>query len=460
MSGIKICCIGAGYVGVPTMAVLAVECPDVEVFVVDISEDRIRGWSDGTSPEDLPIFEPGLFEALQECRDRNLFFSKNIGSAIERSDIIFVCVNTPTKTSGLGAGRASNLAPWEAAGRSIAKYAQSSKIVVEKSTVPVRTAETLKTVLKSSSEYSFTILSNPEFMAEGTAMKDLKFPDRVLIGGPSTPDGIEAVNMLCSIYSRWIPKEKLIVTNLWSSELSKLVANAFLAQRVSSINAVSLICERTGADVDEVALAIGTDSRIGKGFLKASVGFGGSCFKKDILSLVYLCEKFGLPQVGEYWNQIIVLNQIRTQSFVNEIVSSMFGTVTGKKIAVFGFAFKKDTSDTRESAAISVCSQLGEEGAVLRIFDPRVSRAQILEDLQSTMKCERVEVCESPEEAATHAHAIVITTEWDMFRDLDYGDILSRMNKPAFLFDGRNVLNHAKLVEMGFNVKAIGKSLH
>ena len=453
----KICCIGAGYVGVPTMVVLATECPDIDIYVVDISEDRIRGWSDGSSAEELPIFEPGLFDSLKECRNRNLFFSTDLESCIAKSDIIFVCVNTPTKTSGLGAGRAANLAPWEAAGRSIAKFAQSSKIVVEKSTVPVRTAETLETVLRSSSAHKFTILSNPEFMAEGTAMNDLRFPDRVLIGGPPTVEGHRAVDVLCSIYSRWIPSDKLIITNLWSSELSKLVANAFLAQRVSSINAVSLLCERTGANVEEVALAVGADSRIGKNFLRASVGFGGSCFKKDILNLVYLCENFGLPQVGEYWNQIIVLNQFRTRSFVNEIVSRMFGTVVGKKIAIFGFAFKKDTSDTRESPAIAACSQLAEEGALLRIFDPCVHRKQILDDLQSTARLDQVEVCASANDASLGAHAIVVVTEWDVFKELQYDVIFAQMVKPAFIFDGRNILDHEKLIKVGFDVTAIGK---
>ena len=452
----KICCIGAGYVGVPTMVVIATECPFMEVTIVDICETRIQEWAEASCAEELPLYEPDLFDCLLQCRGSNLFFSTDISAAIEKCDIIFVCVNTPTKMFGHGAGRAANLAPWEAAGRSITKHATRNKIVIEKSTVPVKTAETLASVLSTSSQYDFAILSNPEFLAEGTAMKDLKCPDRVLIGGPATQAGDYAVEVLTCIYSRWVPREKILRTNLWSSELSKLVANAFLAQRVSSINAVSLICEKTGADVEEVATAVGTDSRIGTSFLKASVGFGGSCFKKDILNLVYLCEQFGLTQVGEYWNQILTMNDLRTRSFVLDIVSSMFGTVLGKTIAVFGLAFKKDTSDTRESPAISVCHQLTEEGAILRIHDPYVKGAQINLEFGP---CLDVACFKDPVEATEGAHAIVVLTEWDIYKDLDYSIVWTKMEKPAFVFDGRNILNHRKLIDIGFIVKAIGKSL-
>jgi UDPglucose 6-dehydrogenase len=453
----KICCIGAGYVGVPSMVVMAVECPEFDISVVDISEARIRAWSEGCEPSDFPFYEPGLCDDIKKCRGRNLSFSTDLGPSIDNADIIFVCVNTPTKTRGLGAGRAVDLDPWESAGRAIARYATRPKIIVEKSTVPVRTAEALESVLKRNSTQEFVIISNPEFMAEGTAMADLRFPNRVLLGGPRTVEGSAAIELLSSIYRQWVPKEKIIVTNLWSSELSKIVANAFLAQRVSSINAVALICERTGADVEEVACAVGMDSRIGREFLNASVGFGGSCFKKDILNLVYLCETFGLHRVGEYWNQILVLNDLRINSFASEILFSMSGTVTGKAIAIFGFSFKKNTSDTRESPAISICSALAKEGASLRIFDPCVREAQIYQDLVQCNADTRIEVCKSPESAAFGAQAIAVLTEWDLFKTLDFNALYSSMMKPAYVFDGRNVLDHHKLMHIGFTVKAVGK---
>lgn len=440
------------------MVMMASQCPDLDILVVDISEERISAWNSSDSSS-FPIYEPGLAEAVTACRGRNLRFSTEVESAITECDIIFVCVNTPTKTSGMGAGRAANLGPWEAAGRTIARCATSNKIVVEKSTVPVRTAEALGRVLEesSTSEANFVILSNPEFLAEGTAMSDLASPDRVLIGAPSTQAGTYASTLLVNIYTRWVGREKIISTNLWSSELSKLAANAFLAQRVSSINAVAMICEATGADVEEVALAVGTDSRIGNRFLKASVGFGGSCFKKDILSLVYLCEQLGLHSVAAYWQQVVDLNELQKKSFVEKIVASMFTTVAGKAIAVFGFAFKNNTSDTRESPAIAVCSQLMDEGAKLTIYDPRVSLAQIRLDLEPYDG--RYEVSTNLQASARKAHAIIVLTDWDEFRDVDYKSLYDAMEKPAFVFDGRNIVDHQKLKEFGFVVKAIGKSL-
>jgi UDPglucose 6-dehydrogenase len=387
----------------------------------------------------------------------NLYFSSDIATSISECDIIFVCVNTPTKTSGLGAGRASDLSPWESAGRSIARHSGHNKIVVEKSTVPVRTAETLAQVL-ALSEHKFTILSNPEFLAEGSAMHDLAHPDRVLIGGPADEGGEYATSVLVNIYRHWVPGDRIITTNLWSSELSKLVANAMLAQRVSSINAVSLICEKTGADVNEVALAVGTDSRIGKKFLNPSVGFGGSCFKKDILSLVYLCEQCGLDsRVSEYWYSILAINTLRTCSFVSEIVKCMFGSVRNKPICILGFAFKKNTSDTRESPAIAVCSQLAEEGALLKIHDPQVPSDRIHADLAG-VNTDSYFVCKSPMEAVTESHAIVVLTEWDEFAYYNYTEYFGLMEKPAFVFDGRNILDHEKLRSLGFIVRGIGKS--
>ena len=445
------------------MAMIASKCPHIEVYVVDISESRIAAWNS----ERIPIFEPGLDEKVKQCRGRNLFFTTDIATAIAQCDIIFVSVNTPTKKSGIGAGRAANLSPWEMAGRMIAKFSTTDKIVVEKSTVPVRTAAALQKVLEhnnvSSNSHTFTILSNPEFLAEGTAMRDLEFPDRVLIGGDQIA-GQTAVNVLVDIYAHWVDRSRIITTNVWSSELSKLVANAFLAQRVSSINAVSLLCEKTGADVTEVAKAIGTDSRIGGKFLQASVGFGGSCFQKDILNLVYLCEAFGLSEVGAYWEGVVKTNEFRKVTFVKNIIESLFNTVDSKKIAILGFAFKKDTSDTRETAAITVCEGLMRDGALLHVFDPKVTHEQALIEFsdhgidQTTgLDLSRQFVfCSSAEEATRNAHAIVVLTEWDEFRDYDFGGFFQSMEKPAFVFDGRNLLDHRHLFDLGFEVHRIG----
>ncbi len=455
----KICCLGAGYVGGPTMAMIAFKCPDIRVTVCDLNEKRIAAWNSET----LPVYEPGLDEIVHSARGRNLFFSTDVVESIRAADIIFVSVGTPTKTYGAGAGRAADLRFIELAARTIAEVSEGPKIVVEKSTIPVKTAEALKTVLEANSAGGkFQILSNPEFLAEGTAMADLENPDRILIGGESTPEAQAAVETLVSIYARWIPRERILTTNLWSSELSKLVANAFLAQRISSINAISALCERTGADIDEVARAIGTDSRIGPKFLRASVGFGGSCFQKDVLNLTYLCEHFGLPEVAGYWNQVIQMNDWQKTRFARNIVQTLFNTVSGKKVAVFGFAFKKDTNDTRESAAIYVVRDLLMEQARVVVHDPQVPLSQIREELTylsvPTDTLDRqLEFTTDPILAAHQAHGIAILTEWDQFRQLDWKQIHAHMLKPAFLFDGRNLLDHAAMRTLGFSVYAIGK---
>ncbi len=455
----KICCLGAGYVGGPTMAMIAHKCPDIQVTVCDLNEVRIAAWNS----EALPIYEPGLEEIVQLARGRNLFFSTNVREAIRAADIIFVSVGTPTKTYGAGAGRAADLRFIELAARTIAEVSDGPKIVVEKSTIPVKTAEALKTVLEANSPNGkFQILSNPEFLAEGTAIADLENPDRILIGGETTPEGRAAMETLVNVYARWIPRERILTTNLWSSELSKLVANAFLAQRISSINAVSALCERTGADVDEVARAIGTDSRIGPKFLKASVGFGGSCFQKDVLNLTYLCEHFGLPEVAAYWDQVIKMNDWQKTRFARHIVATLFNTVSGKKIAIFGFAFKKDTNDTRESAAIYVVRDLLMEQANVVVHDPQVPLRKVREELAylgvpSETLDRQLSFSADAIAAADQAHGIAILTEWDQFRSLDWQKIHEHMFKPAFLFDGRNVLDHAALRLLGFQVYAVGK---
>lgn len=455
----KICCIGAGYVGGPTMTMIAAKCPALQVTVVDVNKARIDAWNS----EELPVYEPGLKELVQAARGRNLHFHTDVNGAIRAADIIFVSVNTPTKTYGTGAGRAADLRYIELAARTIAAVAEGPKIVVEKSTLPVRTADALRTILRAnSSNGTFQVLSNPEFLAEGTAVADLENPDRILIGGESTEAGYAAVQSLVDIYAQWVPRERIITTNLWSSELSKLVANAFLAQRISSINAVSALCERTEADIEEVARAIGTDSRIGPKFLRASVGFGGSCFQKDVLNLVYLCEHFGLPEVAAYWEQVIRLNDWQKSRFSKRIVQTLFNTVAGKRIGILGFAFKKDTNDTRESPAISVCRDLIQEKAKVAVYDPRVDPEKMRADLESAGLAreavrDHFEVCCDPYEVAVKAHGMAILTEWDCFRDLNWSRIFRKMYKPAFLFDGRNLLDRNALRKLGFQVFAVGK---
>jgi len=436
------------------MAMIAHKCTGHTVTVVDINQSRIDAWNSDV----LPIYEPGLDEIVKASRGKRLFFSTDIDTAIREADIIFMSVNTPTKTYGVGAGRAADLRYIEKCARKIAEVAENDKIVVEKSTLPVRTAESIKRILESNSKgRKFQILSNPEFLAEGTAVADLENPDRVLIGGDQTPDGLAAIQKLVDVYAQWVPAENILTTNVWSSELSKLTANAFLAQRISSINAISALCEATGANVDEVAHAIGTDSRIGPKFLKSSVGFGGSCFQKDILNLVYLCEHFGLPEVAAYWNGVIEMNDYQKHRFGRRIISTMFNTVSDKKIAVLGFAFKKDTNDTRESAAIYVCKDLIDEQANVSIYDPKVPEAQIRRDLGLAEDATAVTICDDAYEATKDAHAVLILTEWDEFKALDFKKIYDQMNLPAFLFDGRNLLDLDALRAIGFEATGIGR---
>ncbi|EZG57873.1 UDP-glucose 6-dehydrogenase, partial [Gregarina niphandrodes] len=458
---LKIVCIGAGYVGAPTSCILAKQCPHVEVVVVDLSEERIRGFNEGP----LPIFEPGLEELVAEVRGRNLSFSTECGRHIGDADVIFVSVNTPTKKYGVGAGQAADLSAWEAAGRTIAEHASTSKIVVEKSTVPVKTASALRFVLSANSRVGveFQVLSNPEFLAEGTALRDLLFPDRVLIGGDmDTVQGRAAVDVLATLYRHWVPSDKILTMDTWSSELSKLVANAFLAQRISSINSIAMLCEKTGADITEIARAIGKDSRIGPKFLQPSVGFGGSCFRKDIANMVYLCRCTGLQAVANYWESVLEINELGKNLFKDQIVSLLFTTVRGKKIAVFGFAFKKDTGDVRETPAACVCHGLLEEGAIVNVYDPMVTKENAIREMKEqgyngTYWHSRLTFTATPDEAVQDADGIAIVTEWDAFKTLDYKKFYHTMRKPAFIFDGRLILDHEQLRQIGFYVKAIGK---
>jgi len=453
-SGFKkdILCIGAGYVGGPTMAIIAAKCPQYRITVVDVNDARIAAWQ----TDQLPIYEPGLLEVVQKVRGHNLFFSTAIDECIRRANIIFVCVNTPTKTFGEGSGKAADLQYLEKTARMIVRHADTDKIIVEKSTIPVRTADIMERILQANGRGPrFEVISNPEFLAEGSAIADLENPDRVLIGSRETASGIAAREEIVAIYANWVPRARIITSNLWSAELSKLVANAFLAQRISSINSIAALCEQTEADVTEVARAIGTDSRIGSKFLHASVGFGGSCFRKDILNLVYICEHYGLHDVAQYWHHVVRLNEYQSRHFVSTMITAMFNTVVDKRIALFGFAFKANTGDTRESPAIAVARSLIDERANLVISDP-----QALENAQLDLAdCgPRVSYTADPYEAARSAHAIAVLTEWQIYRELDYEKIFAAMEKPAFLFDGRNLLDHARLHTIGFNVFAVGKS--
>ena len=455
----KIACIGAGYVGGPTMSVIAQKNPDIQVTVVDVNEERIAAWN-ADDLALLPIYEKGLDAVVAEARGRNLFFDTDINQAIEEADMIFISVNTPTKTYGKGKGQAADLKYIELCARQIAEVAKNDKIIVEKSTLPVRTSEALKSILQNTGNgVNFHVLSNPEFLAEGTAIADLHDPDRVLIGGEDE----EAIEALVQVYQAWVPRERILTTNLWSSELSKLVANAFLAQRVSSINAVSELCEATGANVSEVAEAVGMDSRIGSKFLKASVGFGGSCFQKDILNLVYIARSYNLHAVADYWEQVIIMNDHQKTRFAEKIVQTMYNTVNGKQIAFLGWAFKKDTNDTRESAAIYVADHLLEEEANIVVYDPKVSAEQIYHDLDAlgnrTPEANRrlVTVVEDPYEALAASHAVAVLTEWDAFKKYDWAQIKESMKKPVFIFDGRKLLDRDLLEEIGFKYYAIGE---
>ena len=451
------------------MAVIALKCPEIKVTVVDINQEKIDLWNH-RNLENLPVFEPGLANVVSEARGRNLFFSTDVDKAIEESEMIFIAVNTPTKTYGQGKGMAADLKYVELCARQIAKISKTDKIIVEKSTLPVRTAETIQTILDSTGEkVNFQVLSNPEFLAEGTAIEDLFQSDRVLIGSNQTQEGIEAANKLVDIYAKWIPRHKILTTNVWSSELSKLTANAFLAQRISSINSISALCEATGANVEEVASALGTDSRIGPKFLKTSVGFGGSCFQKDILNLVYLCKHFNLKEVADYWEQVIIMNDFQKKRFSKKIISKLFNTVSSKKITFFGWAFKKNTNDTRESASIYVADHLIEDGAEIHVYDPKVKKKQIINDMKYLWdlngyskkiikeKLNNIVVHDSHMSSISKSHAIAILTEWDEFAAYDWKKIYKKVFKPAFIFDGRNILNHNKLTSIGFDVFSIGK---
>jgi UDPglucose 6-dehydrogenase len=458
----NICCIGAGYVGGPTMAVIAQKNPDINVTVVDVNAQRIKDWNDLDLTK-LPIYEPGLDTVVAEARGRNLFFSTNVDDAIDKAEMIFISVNTPTKTYGAGKGMAADLKYVELCARQIARVATSDKIVVEKSTLPVKTAEAIQSILDNTGNgVNFQILSNPEFLAEGTAMRDLAMPDRVLIGGNQTKEGKEAIAALVDVYGSWVAKENILTTNLWSSELSKLTANAFLAQRISSINSLSALCEATGANVSEVAKAIGMDSRIGPKFLQASVGFGGSCFQKDILNLVYISKSLGLTEVADYWHQVILMNNYQRDRFVKNMIKTMYNTVSGKTIAFLGWAFKKDTNDTRESAAIYVADMLIEEQATIKVYDPKVTSTQMLNDLDYLKTRPQkdnvtyLQTNKDPYKTLEGAHAVAVLTEWDEFRNYNWQAIYNAMQKPAFVFDGRNILDKQKLEAIGFVYSAIG----
>ena len=456
----NICCIGAGYVGGPTMSVIALNCPELNINVVDLDYKKIEAWNSKDFSK-LPVYEPGLKEIVKKCRDKNLFFSIDVEANIRKADIIFISVNTPTKEVGIGKGYASDLKWIESSARQISKFAQNHTIVVEKSTLPVKTAETIKNILESSQDdvdivdkKSFSIISNPEFLAEGSAVNDLQNPDRVLIGGEDK----ESIEHVVSIYKNWINPDKIITTNLWSSELSKLVANAFLAQRISSINSISALCESTGANINEVALAIGTDSRIGKKFLNPGPGFGGSCFKKDILNLVYLCKYYGLFEVSEYWEQIVKINSWQQERISSIVIKNLFGTLANKRLAIYGFSFKANTNDTRESPSISISKNLLKEGVELNFYDPRVTKNQILREFVGEEYKEKVFVSKSPLIAAKGTDAIIVLTEWDQFKFLEWENIYQTMRKPAWIFDSRVLLDRNKLRDIGFHVWTLGIS--
>ena len=471
----NICCIGAGYVGGPTMAVIADKCPKINFTVIDINEEKIRLWNSKDLSK-LPVFEPGLDLVIKRCRGRNLFFSNEMKKNIASADIIFISVNTPTKEKGIGAGKASDLKYVESCARDVARYSTNHTIVVEKSTLPVRTAEVIKTILAeaqdslkdNSKKTTFEVLSNPEFLSEGTAIKDLNEPDRVLIGGENE----EAINILSSLYRNWVPKEKIILTNVWSSELAKLTANAFLAQRISSINSIAAICEATGADVREVSRAIGTDTRIGSKFLDSGPGFGGSCFKKDILNLVYLADYFGLPEVGAFWEEVVKINEWNQKRIPKLITKKLLGTISGKRIAVLGFAFKANTNDTRESAAIQICKDLIEEGAILQIHDPKVRPKQISIDLNMEPYELKDNVSnhhnqksnwifkEELYDSFSNTDAVVILTEWEDYNQIEWDKVSKVMRRPAWVFDTRNIINREKILKAGLKIWRIGDGLN
>ncbi len=469
----NICCIGAGYVGGPTMSVFALKCPDINFIVVDISEEKINAWNNNDLKK-LPVYEPGLKEIIAQTRNKNLFFSTDIDEAIKKSEMIFMSVNTPTKTQGEGKGMAADLRFVESCAKRIGEVANKNKIVVEKSTLPVRTAEKIKEVLNthnSDKEIKFEILSNPEFLAEGTAINDLLKPDRVLIGGDNSESGKEATQLLVELYKKWIPKEKILTTNIWSSELSKLVSNAFLAQRISSINSISAICEKTGADIEEVSKAVGMDSRIGNKFLTSSIGFGGSCFKKDILNLVYISEYYGLKMVANYWQQVIDLNNYQTNRIFDKVCDALnLRSKIKRSICILGWAFKKNTNDSRESASIYLTKQLLQIGVQVNVYDPMVNKNKIFTDIENLFnnsdsnnlkinkKSSNLNVFSSAYDASLNSSAIIICTEWDEFKTLNWTQIYASMKNPSWIFDGRNIIDNDQLLKLGFKTFIIGKS--
>jgi len=460
----NICCIGAGYVGGPTMSVIAANCPKLRIDVVDINVEKINSWNSNDLSK-LPVFEPGLEALIKKCRGKNLFFSNKVEESIANADIIFISVNTPTKTKGIGAGFASDLKWIESSARQIAKFARKHTVVVEKSTLPVKTAETIKTILNSANKKNsikniennnktFSIVSNPEFLAEGTAIEDLQNPDRVLIGGEDD----YSINLISDIYREWVDSEKIITTNLWSAELSKLVANAFLAQRISSINSISALCESTGANINEVAQAVGSDSRIGKKFLNSGPGFGGSCFKKDILNLVYLSRYYGLNEVADYWEQVVKINLWQQRRISSLVIRNLFGTLSNKKLAIFGFSFKANTNDTRESPSINISKDLLQEGAKLNFYDPKVNEKQILNEFVEIIDKENVLVSETAIKAVEGVDAVLVLTEWEEFKNLEWDTIFKLMRKPAWVFDSRNCLDKEALIRIGFKVWSLGNA--
>ena len=456
----NICCIGAGYVGGPTMAVIAQKNPHIKVHVVDMNANKIEAWNTHNL-ENLPVYEPGLSKVVKEARGRNLFFSTDVNKHIDEADMIFISVNTPTKISGEGKGYAADLKYVESCAKQIAEVSKSNKIIVEKSTVPVRTSEKIKQILKlNNSHVDFQILSNPEFLAEGTAMRDLEIPDRVLIGGDNTVEGKRAIESLVKVYLSWVPKENILTTNLWSSELSKLTANAFLAQRISSINSLSELCEKTGADIEEVSKAIGMDSRIGKSFLKTSVGFGGSCFQKDILNLVYIARSLGLDKVADYWEQILIINKHQRDRFSKKIINKIKENNLEPQVLILGWSFKKDTNDTRESAAIYVANNLLDNNIGIQIYDPKVNEEQVnfdLSNLNPDYKKSFVNFVNEPFLNISDYNLIIIMTEWDEFVGYDWKAVYSNIKKPAYIFDGRNILNIEKIKKIGFNYIGLGR---
>lgn len=464
----NIACIGAGFVGGPTMAVIALKCPEIRVTVLDSNEHKINLWNN--TVDKLPVYEPGLAEIIEEVRDKNLFFSTDIKNTIDQAEMIFMAVNTPTKIEGEGKGYAADLSNIEKCAREISKYSNSDKIVIEKSTLPVRTAEKVKQILNQSNKKNhFEVLSNPEFLAEGTAINDLFKSDRVIIGGDNTKSGRIAIEKLKKIYQRWIPSNKILITNVWSSELSKLVSNAMLAQRISSINSISSICERTGADIIEISKAVGMDKRIGPEFLKPSIGFGGSCFKKDILNLVYIARTYDLNEVADYWEGVIQINKFQTDRVSDKVEEFLNGDLSKNTISILGWAFKKNTNDSRESASIQVALNTLIKGGSIRIYDPMVSIEKIYNDINTGLQnknfsiakinrlMSKVKAYKGIYNTIKDSNLLIVCTEWDEFKTMDWDEIYQLMNDPKTIIDGRNILNKEDLIKRGFKIYSIGQ---